>query len=196
LKFKKGKGWRIPNPEVVDLGNTILKMAAKRAEVDAAQSLPGVGSALRKLFEGKEGKKQPEPPNWKAFWNEVRALELAEEQMHQMLGVDSMKDWLNQGRTLNQAIEVLARKINKAREDEAELEEAPEELGEEPINPGRASKRDPATIKTVNDLYRVCHQDFGMQPTDVLKELGVSSQADLFGSPANLYMQIAVVRGG
>ena len=33
--------YRVPNPEVQDLDNTILKIAAKRAEVDATLKLPG-----------------------------------------------------------------------------------------------------------------------------------------------------------
>jgi hypothetical protein len=44
--FKKtndyGTSYRLPNPDVGDLENTILKMAMKRAEVDAVNHLPGV----------------------------------------------------------------------------------------------------------------------------------------------------------
>ena len=43
-KRERGKmiTYRIPNPEIEDLENTLLKMAAKRAEVDATLQLPGV----------------------------------------------------------------------------------------------------------------------------------------------------------
>ncbi len=34
--------YRIPNPDIEDLDNTIIKMAAKRAEVDGTMQLPGV----------------------------------------------------------------------------------------------------------------------------------------------------------
>ena len=37
---------RVRNPEVLDLDNTILKIAAKRAEIDACLQLPGVGEAF------------------------------------------------------------------------------------------------------------------------------------------------------
>ena len=41
--------YRIPNPDLGDLWNTLVKMAAKRAEVDAAQHLPGVAEALARI---------------------------------------------------------------------------------------------------------------------------------------------------
>ena len=63
MKRKKGKRWteenkvyevdeyRVENPEYGEQVNTIAQMAAKRAETDAAKTLPGVASALRRLFE-------------------------------------------------------------------------------------------------------------------------------------------------
>ncbi|GAG27854.1 unnamed protein product, partial [marine sediment metagenome] len=49
-KVKDGRNgkyttYRILNPDISDLGNTITKLAAKRAEVDATQNLPGVSTA-------------------------------------------------------------------------------------------------------------------------------------------------------
>lgn len=38
--------YKIRNPEIPDLDNTILKMAAKRSEVDGALQLPGVGEVF------------------------------------------------------------------------------------------------------------------------------------------------------
>lgn len=38
--------YRIRNPDILDLDNTILKMASKRAEVDATLSLPGVSGVF------------------------------------------------------------------------------------------------------------------------------------------------------
>ena len=43
--------YRIRNPEILDLDNTILKMATKRAEVDAALSLPGVSGVFTQDIE-------------------------------------------------------------------------------------------------------------------------------------------------
>jgi len=42
----KFKIYRIRNPEILDLDNTILKMAAKRAEMDGALQLPGVAAVF------------------------------------------------------------------------------------------------------------------------------------------------------
>lgn len=126
LKLKDGK-YRITNPEYGELVNTVAKMAAKRADVDAAQSLPGVGSALRKLFTGKE--KKPQPPNWTSFWNQVSALGLSEDDVHQMLEVKSMKDWLSKGKSLNDAIKVLSQKL--AERGKGEVEKPPADIAVE-----------------------------------------------------------------
>jgi len=66
----KFKVYRIRNPELLDLDNTIVKMAAKRAEMDAALQLPGVGAvftqdlgdqpAIRKQVESEAQVKKPE----------------------------------------------------------------------------------------------------------------------------------------
>lgn len=185
LKFKKGKGWRIPNPEVVDLGNTILKMATKRAEIDACQSLPGVGSALRKLFTG-AGAKPKETLRWDTFWGQVSALGISEEEVHQMLGVKSMKDWLSAGKSLNDAITVLSQKLTNRG-----TQTSPPAEAETPA-PAKA-KRNAETIKTIQDLYYACHADFNLQPKDVPKELGISSQSEI-ADVADAYRQIASVR--
>ena len=103
--------WRIPNPEYSELLNTLVKMASKRAEVDAAESLPGAASVLRELFQGQAPQRAQEEmsPEWTRFWGKVRQLGLTQEQAHQRLRVRSMKDWLAQGKTLDNAIEVLSR---------------------------------------------------------------------------------------
>lgn len=41
--------YRVQNPDLGDLWNTLLKMAAKRAESDAAQHLPGVAEGLARI---------------------------------------------------------------------------------------------------------------------------------------------------
>ena len=106
-KPKDGKTtYRIQNPEYGELVNTLLQMASKRAEVDAVKNLPGVGSALRKLF---GGKKLEHEPDWPRFWGMVKNIGIAEGAVHTILKVSSMKDWVAQGRTLDEAIETLAR---------------------------------------------------------------------------------------
>lgn len=55
-------------------------------------------------------------------------------------------------------------------------------------------KRDPNTIRTLNDLYKACNEDFKLQPAQVIAELGVSSQTDISNTPAECYREIAAVR--
>jgi len=115
---KKDDKYRVPNPEYGELVNTIVKMASKRSDVDAVQNLPGVGSALRKLFQ------QPvsERNKWRSFWGRVTQLGLSEEQVHEVLGVASVNDWLAHGKTLEQAIEVLAHRPKQEPAPEPEPE--------------------------------------------------------------------------
>ena len=120
---RKGK-YRIPNPEIADLGNTILKMGAKRAEIDACQNLPGVGSALKKLF----GSPQRKDPDWNAFWGHVAQLGLSEERAHQMLGVTSVNQWTAQGKTLDQAIRILSQTLSQGVSPSA-IQKAEEGIG-------------------------------------------------------------------
>ncbi len=66
----------------------------------------------------------------------------------------------------------------------------PAEQEEQPEKP----KRDPGTITTLNELFKACNQDFGLQPDQVLAELNVSSQNDISDTPAECYSKIAAVR--
>jgi hypothetical protein len=110
FKKKREQGreerYRVPNPEYGELVNTIVKMAAKRSEVDAAQSLPGVASALRKLFLGMD------IPNWKAFESKLQVIGLNHERAKTMLGIKSFKtDWLDKSKTLDEAFQILKQKV-------------------------------------------------------------------------------------
>ncbi|MDP2730553.1 MAG: hypothetical protein Q8O55_08715 [Dehalococcoidales bacterium] len=99
--------WQIPSPDWGDMVNTLLAMATKRAEMDAAKAMPGVSSALRIIFMGET------VPQWKAFWQKMRSLNISSEQVHSTLHVPSLKDWLDNGRTLGQAEAELIRKFSK-----------------------------------------------------------------------------------
>ena len=55
-------------------------------------------------------------------------------------------------------------------------------------------KRDPKSIRSLNDLTRACFEDFTLQPNDVYKELGYSSAHDISDTPAECYRKIAAVR--
>ncbi|KKL52678.1 hypothetical protein LCGC14_2283100, partial [marine sediment metagenome] len=55
--------YRITNPDWSELENTILKMARKRAEVDAAMALPGVSRFMSKLNTGQPAARSSGPPS-------------------------------------------------------------------------------------------------------------------------------------
>lgn len=112
--------YRIPNPEWSELENTILKMARKRGEVDAAMALPGVSRFLSKLNSQVRTSRRAGQPSedWTGFWTRARAMGLAEDQVHQLLGVGSMKEWTGQGKTLSDAIRVLSEELAKLKERE------------------------------------------------------------------------------
>lgn len=131
--------YRIQNQEHSELINTIIKMASKRAETDAAESLPGVGSALRELFSGKPATKQEPttPPtnggNWHKFWANAKAMGLSDTKVHELLGVGHIKDWLQQGHTLEDAIVILAQKFTALAAETMRRAKALEEnRGQEP----------------------------------------------------------------
>ena len=107
LKQSKDGKYRIPNPETEDLLNTIAKMAAKRADVDAAQSLPGVAATLRKLFQHKTA--PSDKPNWSWFWAQLKTIGVSSGEAHEILNVASIKsDWVGvQGKTLEEAYEFI-----------------------------------------------------------------------------------------
>ena len=118
LKTRKDKGrneYRIGNPEHDELMNTIIKMASKRAEVDAAEGLPGVATALRELFAGvvpapSKGRREvkEEAIDWSRFWGQVKQMGYTQEEAKQALGVESVKDdWVGKGRTVEEALKVL-----------------------------------------------------------------------------------------
>jgi hypothetical protein len=180
--------YRIPNPEHSELLNTIIKMASKRAEVDAAESLPGVSSVLRLIFSGREAKKPPDidkytGPRWQRFWGEVTRLGYTREELHGKFKVKTMHDWLSQGRSLDEALNI--------------LRESPsaEQSNQKPPSQSKDRKpRDPKSITTINELLRACNEDFGMQPADVYKELGYTSAQDITQTPEECYIQIKGVR--
>lgn len=209
-KIQSGKTlYRIPNPEHSDLLNTIVKMASKRAEVDAAQTLPGVASVLRQMFDPRlrepihtEPEGAAEIEKWAKFWGEVRRLGYEPDAARAKLGVKSMKDWLAKGKTIEDAIAAL-RPLRQDAEPTPEPSDIDidEDWGKKMPSAGASQgevklKRDPTTIRSINELYQACNQDFKMQPKEVLKELGVSSLNDLIETPADCYRRIAVVRPG
>ncbi len=60
-----------------------------------------------------------------------------------------------------------------------------------PVEKATKPTRDPSTIKTINELMKACHEDFHLQPKQVLAELNVNAQSEISMKPAECYQQIA-----
>jgi len=56
------------------------------------------------------------------------------------------------------------------------------------------AKRDPMTIKNYTQLCKACHEDWGMQPKDVLDDLNVGSQSEITQTMPECYITIAAAR--
>jgi len=178
--------YRIPNPEHSELLNTIVKMASKRAEVDAAESLPGVASVLRQIFSGKRfkgsDKEEYEGPRWQRFWGEVRRLGYTDEEARTKLGVTSMKDWLAHGHSLDEALNILRGRQKEPQTTEPEGEDTP------PPEPADEKTPDDVVAEDVPDLnavFRICAHFWKMQPDTVCKELGYKNTRDAYGAKVN-----------
>jgi len=160
---------------------------------------------------------------WKLWWARQKEKGLDEEGVHNILGISSLiTDWIEKGRTLEEAEAIINDTLEKTAKSKMEkpkvarakpvkaqpaplIEEPIEDLFpsdegigidviSEPVETPPQPKRDPKTIRTIQDLYKACHEDWGMQPRDVLKELGLSSQSEIADTPANCYRQISAVR--
>lgn len=161
----------------------------------------------------KEGK-----PNWKKFYAKIKSeLELTEKQAHEIAEVESFKELLERGWTMEKIWDLLISKLQEKRAAEAgadvetgEITAEEEELfgesePEETVAEIRREaeivkeetkklKRDPETVRSINDLTRACWEDFAMQPRDVYRECGYSKASDITELPSELYRRIATVR--
>jgi len=187
---KKHPGKRcIENLDRGGLLNTLIKQASKRAEVDAAQALPGVASVLREMFDprkqeeagSQKEKGEYEGPVWQRFWGEVRRLGLTDAEAHAKLGVISMKVWLNNGHSLDEALDIL-----RGNEVTAPVPPSPKA---EKRAPGPSAERpqfpqDPEQVTQdllkddIYRLYQACYFYWEMQPIDVAKALGYAALMD------------------
>lgn len=178
LRRRQSK-YRIPNPEVADLTNTILKMATKRAEIDACQNLPGVGSALRKLFGNPERKE----PDWAAFWGRVAQLGISEEQVHKMLGVTSINQWIARGKTLDQAIKTISDKLAQLPKPEVTKSQVDQDSQE--INP--------PDVPDLHHLEVAAYNRWHIQPAEMYNQLGCKNKSDCTQSPWECFLALKVI---
>jgi len=98
-------------------------------------------------------------------------------------------------------IELEAEIEENANQDVIDVDpETGEVVGEQPGETGdpKSSKpsRNPVGLKTIEAMLKACFDDFGLQPKQVLAELGVETQAAITESPADCYTRVAAVRVG
>ncbi|MBU2052528.1 hypothetical protein KKH13_04965 [Patescibacteria group bacterium] len=189
--------YKVPNPDWGDLINTILSMAAKRAEADAAKALPGVSTALGILFAGHNG------PDWRKFWSDMRAAGISPDQVHKGLGVVSLRDYRG---SLSGATFTLLQKYGKkppapTPQATATLpnEEPPDELllpeGTKVEVKVNLPPRDPQTLKNLGEFFTATNADFHLNKTQTLEKLGFKNDASI-GDLAESYMKVWVAMGG
>ena len=203
--------YRVPNPDAGDLVQTILSMATKRAEVDAAKSLPGVNTALRLLFMGQKAE------DWRSFWRDMRNAGISDVQVHQALGVVSLKDYLAQGHTLEDARKVIfakhARITPRAGQSAGQAAPRPkamaasggQDTGVDTKAPdalvhanGTTVKppRDMATLKTLGDALTAVWADFKVDRAEAARRCGLADVGALTNMrPSDVYHQVAAVEG-
>jgi len=171
---KRGEKYHATNPAYGDLVNTLFQMAAKRAEVDGARSMPGVGGALKKLFEHKiESQPQAEGKKvnpWSPFWGKATQLGLTHDEARALFNVKSMNEWITSGGTVESATEELVVRAAQAKTGQASQEE---ELAQARTIPER---KEDEFSQGAQSLLRFCHEDFGLLPADVFEILHYPNQ--------------------
>lgn len=185
---RKGTKYRILNPEVDELVNTIMKVAAKRSEVDASQNLPGVAAAIAKLRKGIASGDD----RWNRFWGEVNRMGLSREDTHKICRVGSMKQWLAQGKSLEQAMDLIRQWVVTRDQELPSKDEGT--LPQVKPTEEKVIERDISLIRTENDFNLACFQDFGLQPPAALKMTGYSSKMNVPDWSA-AYMNVAGTKG-
>ncbi|MBA7712610.1 hypothetical protein ES703_121593 [subsurface metagenome] len=197
--------YRIPNPEHEDLLQLITHQASKRGFVDAVEGLPGVGSELKKLF-GQKG--STDKPDWHTFYGHMQRLGVDSNAVHRRLEVKSLYDWLDMGKTLDDAYKEILNQLSKEGMPKAPVDEPPQApddvnaisdmLDRDEGAPGGPPQqttvsRDTSQIRTVTDFYKACHTDFKLQPKEALAATGSSENG--ISNWEQAYLQVAAVQG-
>jgi len=87
--------------ELIDAGWTMERIW--NALVAALQESQKTETASTKI--------KPKQAEWRAFWAKAKQLGLSEDQVHEMLGVTSVTEWTDQGKTLDEAVEIISGKL-------------------------------------------------------------------------------------
>jgi phage recombination protein Bet len=112
----------------------LRKTALKRALVEAFPSLFAGTLATAEFTADVEGElpaafQNGDDPNWVQFWTRAKnELELTKDDAHRLLGIESVKELLEQGKTMEQIWLMLVDKVK-----ESQASPLPQELLDEPI---------------------------------------------------------------
>ncbi len=164
----------------------------KEELVDQGWTMEDIWNKLvSSLQQQKTPEKKPDQVLEPEEWNTVK-IRSDEPEPEQIVDVGTgeiisqEEELFGEGEEAGAAAPVEARVAEQTNNDERQRA-----TGAAPTKP----KRDPKTIRTINDLLKACNQDFKLQPKDVYKELGYKSQSDISEKPAECYIRIAAVRG-
>lgn len=99
--------------ELIDAGWTmemiwealVKALQQQKATEGEAEEKPSGSAAPTKI--------KPKQADWRAFWEHAEQLGLSQKQVHEMLEVTSVKEWTDQGKTLDEAIEVVSKKLSQ-----------------------------------------------------------------------------------
>lgn len=202
---KTGGHWsvfRFDNEDIYSQVNTILKMAKKRAMIDATLSAGRLSNVFTQDMEDITPAEEMTEGTISEAVKERRTVDKTEHycSIHNV-------NFYKRGRMKGFAHPIAGTTPTEWCD---ELEPQPEKppAKSSPIDDVKGSsppegvkskielkpKRDTATLKTITDMYKACHSDFGLQPKDVLAELNLNTWADLTLTPAEAYIKIASVR--
>ena len=117
----------------------LRKSALKRALVEAFPSLFAGTLATAEVAADIEGTLPPafqngDDPAWSRFWVRAREeLGLTKEDAHGLLGVDSVKELLEQGHDLGDIWEALVDRVRQSKADNATIDASYDPLDDEPV---------------------------------------------------------------
>jgi hypothetical protein len=205
------KTYRIANPDRAELLNVIIKQAAKRAKIDAAKSLPAVSGVLREMFDTKgkrggkgyqraeksgDGQKDQRMDDWSRFWGATRSLSLTSDQVHEMLGVKSMTEWLdqNKGQTLDDALKILTSKVQS--NANPPTQPSPPKASKSAASASKVKPRawwdkvTPDNVKSYDHLEGLAKDYAGITAKQMYAELGGGNRNDMTITPWEAFLAL------
>jgi hypothetical protein len=200
VKGRRQVQYRTDNDDVCSQVNTILKMAKKRAHIDATLS----AARLSELFTQDIEDMVPEET--------LNGIDEAEnDRMAEEAAKATVKPSPEVRQAMQQAVDKAPDKtidtklgteqdiaFDAMKSASEKAPEPPDKAAERRSNAEAANKkiktaapRDPATVKTSNHLVNAVFTDFGLQPKEAYRILGINTINDLTIAPRDAYLTVA-----